>query len=531
MLQSLFKSSVVPGLITAALLVTFCWTQASSKRKGDKIKQAVILPGTLPILGNAIELAVNAPRMHDWLADHFAATNGEAFIVRLPGKDDMMFIAKPEHLEAVLKTQFDNFPKSEYIHDVFYDVLGDGIVLTNGETWKRQRNVVVGLFSARALREHMTPIIQKYTLQLVEILTSAATTNTPLDVFELLNRYTFDVFGEIGFGAKMGSMDGAYQPLAQAIDEAQFLSGKRFKQPVWYWKLRRWFNLGDEKKLKENVRLIDEYLMGIIADAVERRHRRIEEQEIGRPVTLADKDIVSIVLDKMESNGIPVNPVEVRNIAIASIIAGRDTTAGCIGWLFHLFSQNPEAEAKLRTELQAKIPKLTFDKYYTPSVTDVNSVPYLEACVREVLRLYPSGPLITTHCIKDTVLPDGTFVPASTDIGIALFSCGRLTSVWGDDALKFNPDRFLDSDTGEIIPMTSTKFAPFSAGPRICVGQTLALLEAKIVVASIVARFEMTPLPGQHVTYTQGIALGMMDPLMMLLKPVVCEHQNDSCTL
>ncbi|KAG3114927.1 hypothetical protein PI124_g2529 [Phytophthora idaei] len=523
MLQSMFKSPVVPGLITAALLVTLYCTKASkssAKAKGDKVKHAVILPGTLPVLGNAVELAANAPRMHDWLADQFAATDGEAFLVRLPGKDDMMFIAKPEHLETVLKTQFDVFPKSEYIHDVFCDMLGDGIVLTNGETWKRQRNVVVGLFSARALREHMTPLVQNYTVQLVDILADAAATDTPLDLFDLLHRYTFDVFGEIGFGAKMGSMDGAFQPFAEAMDEAQFLAGKRFKQPMWYWKLRRWLNVGDEKKLKENVRVIDEHLMGIIADAIERRRLRVEEKKAGRPAALADKDIVSIVLDNMESRGMPVDPVEVRNIAVASIIAGRDTTADCMGWLFHFLSQNPNAEAKLRAELLAKIPKLSTDKHYTPTVEDINKVPYLEACIRELLRLYPPAPLITTHCIKDTVFPDGTFVLANTDIGIALFSCGRLTSVWGKDALEFKPERFIDNETGEIIPMTATKFAAFSAGPRICVGQNLAFIETKIVIASIVARFEMIPEPGQNVAYTQGISLGMMDPLMMRLKSV-----------
>ncbi|CEG47011.1 cytochrome P450, putative [Plasmopara halstedii] len=461
--------------------------------------------------------------MHDWIAEQFATTNGEAFIIKLPGKDDMIFIAKPEHLETVLKTQFESFPKSQYIHDVYNDVLGDGIVLSNGEKWKRQRNVVAGLFSARALIDHMVPIVQKYTIQLVDILSPIAATSTPLDMFDLLLRYTFDVFGEIGFGTTMNSMNGAFQPFAQAMDEVQFLAGKRFKQPMWYWKLRRWLNIGDEKKIKENVRVIDEHLMGIIANAIERRRHRVEEQKAGRPVAQADKDIVSIVLANMESSGRPVDPVEVRNIAIASIIAGRDTTAECMAWLFHMFSQNPNAEVRLRSELFTKIPKLRTDKHYIPTVTDVNSVPYLEACIRELLRLYPSAPLITTHCIKDTVFPDGTFVPANTDIGIAIFSCGRLTSVWGDDALDFKPERFIDSLTGEIIPMSATKFAAFSAGPRICVGQTLAFIETKIVIANIVARFTMKPEPGQNVTYTEGISLSMMDPLMMRIKPIDTE--------
>uniref|UniRef100_A0AAV1TSB7 Cytochrome P450 n=1 Tax=Peronospora matthiolae TaxID=2874970 RepID=A0AAV1TSB7_9STRA len=521
MLESLFSPPQVLSLVSAAVLVTLYYTklnEASTLSKGDKVKHAVVLPGTLPILGNAFELAANAPRMHDWLADQFAATKGEAFVVRLPGKDDMMFIAKPEHLEAVLKTQFDNFPKSTYIHDVFYDLLGHGIVLTNGETWKRQRSVVVGLFSARALREHMTPLVQQYTKEMVNILSNAAAINAPLDVFDLLHRFTFDVFGEIGFGAKMGSMSGAFQPFAEAMDEAQFLAGKRFKQPMWYWKLRRWLNVGDERKLKEDVRVIDEHLMRFIADAIERRRSRVAKQKAGEPAAFADKDIVSIVLDTMESTGLSMNPVEVRNIALASIVAGRDTTADCMSWLVHMLTQNPEVETKLRNEIRTKIPHISNDMEYIPSLEDVNRVPYLEACIRELLRLYPSGPLITTHCMEDTVFPDGTFVPAKTDIGIALFSVGRLTSVWGEDALEFKPERFIDNETGEVIPMTATKFAPFSAGPRICVGQALALIEMKIAIASMVGRFYMVPEPDQKVAYTQGISLGMMTPLMMRLE-------------
>ncbi|CAI5733753.1 unnamed protein product [Hyaloperonospora brassicae] len=525
MLEALFASPEVLSLVSAAVFLTLCWAKLdkapAANATGDKVKHAVVLPGTLPLLGNAIELAANAPRMHDWLADRFAATDGEAFVVRLPGKDDVMCIAKPEHLEAVLKTHFDHFPKSTYIHDVFYDLLGHGIVLTNGETWKRQRNVVVKLFSARALREHMTPLVQQYTKQLVGILADAVASSTRLDVCDLLHRFTFDVFGEIGLGAKMGSMRGAYQPFARAMDEAQFLAGKRFKQPVWYWKLRRWLNVGDERRLREDVRVIDEHLMGFIADAVERRRLRAARQKRAeQPAPHPDKDIVSIVLDTMESTGLAMDPEEVRNIALASIIAGRDTTADCMSWLIHMLSQNPAVETKLRNEILAQIPDLSSDMAYTPSSEDVNRVPYLEACIRELLRLYPSAPLITTHCVKDTVFSDGTFVPAKTDIGIALFSAGRLTSVWGEDALAFRPERFLDSDTGDVMPMSATRFAPFSAGPRVCVGQALAFIEMKVVLASVVGRFFMVPEPGQKVAYTEGISLGMMTPLMMRLESV-----------
>ncbi|KAI9906273.1 hypothetical protein PsorP6_002918 [Peronosclerospora sorghi] len=368
----------------------------------------------------------------------------------------MMLIAKPEHLEAVLKTQFDFFPKSQYIHDVFFHFLGDNIVVTNDQMWKRQRSIMLQLFSTGALREHMTPIVQRYTGKLVDMLADAAAQKTPLDVFN------------IGFGAKMNSMNGASQPFSDAISQSSHLVANRFKLPMWYWKLLRWLNVGDEHKIRKDVQVIDETILGFIADAIERRRLRTTTTAY-QPEAHKNKDIISIVLDMMELEGVPLNTVTVRNIALASIIAGRDTTANPMGWFFHVLSQNPQVETKLRDEILANIPELRTDKHYIPSIEDISKVPYLEASILEGLRLYPPVPLIATHCIKDTVLPDGTFVPAKTDVGIAVFSSGRLASVWGHDALEFKPERFLD-DAGALIPMSATTFAAFSAGPRICVG-------------------------------------------------------------
>ncbi|KAE9066351.1 hypothetical protein PF005_g28460 [Phytophthora fragariae] len=126
--------------------------------------------------------------MHDWVADQIVPFDGEPFALRLPAKSDMMFIAKPEHIEQVLKTQFENFPKSQHIHDVIFDLLGEGIVITNGETWRRQRRVLVNLFSARALREHMTTISQKYVMQLRKIFEDAVASKDPIDAYGLYVR-------------------------------------------------------------------------------------------------------------------------------------------------------------------------------------------------------------------------------------------------------------------------------------------------------------------------------------------------------
>ncbi|RLN69575.1 hypothetical protein BBP00_00000272 [Phytophthora kernoviae] len=477
MLQSLLEDNlgryapVVPGLIAAAVAIAlYCSTgtteQPATKEEKDgkpTVKRVRYLPSKVPYLGNALELLSNSERMHDWIADHIVPFDGEPFMLSLPGKDDMMFIAKPEHIEQVLKTQFENFPKSQHIHDVFFDLLGDGIVITNGE---------------------------------------------------------------IGFGTEMKLLEGRYQPFAEAIEESQYIVSARFKQPDPLWKIKRWLNVGSERRLREAVDVIDEHVMGIISAAIERRRLRNEEIKSGESTRPADKDIVSIILDSMETNNQVVDPVEVRNIATAALIAGRDTTADALGWLFHVLSENPSVEEKLRSELLTHIPNLTTDKEYVPTVEEFNEVPYLEATIRELLRILPAGPAIATYCARDTVFPDGTFVPKGTDIGLAFYTTGRLPSVWGEDVAAFKPERFLDPETGKAIQVSSSKFCAFSAGPRICVGRNLAFLEMKIVIANILSRFHLVPEPNQDVTYTQGITLGMKNPLMMRVEAINSQSAN-----
>jgi len=191
-----------------------------------------------------------------------------------------------------------------------------------------------------------------------------------------------------------------------------------------------------------------------------------------------------------------------------------------------MLSENPNVETRLRSELLTHMPKLVKDPEYVPTAEELSGVYYLEATIRELLRLLPAGPLIATHCVKDTVFPDGTFVPKHTDIGIAFYTIGRLTNVWGEDALEFKPERFLDAETGEVLKMSSTKFCAFSAGPRVCVGRNLAFLEMKIVIANILSRFHLVPEPGQTPAYTQGITLGMQNPLMMRVKAVRSENTS-----
>ncbi|ETI32775.1 hypothetical protein F443_20477 [Phytophthora nicotianae P1569] len=513
-----FSSSFLLGLLTVSAAATTLYTITSRKSNNLKgnaehITQVPYLPSTL-FLGNTLEVVANTARFQDWISDHSQERNGQPFAVRLLGKNDIIYMAKPEHFEQVLKEQSSNFNKGPTMHEVYSDFMGEGILLTNGDRWKYHRRVLVNLFSARALRDFMAPIIQKNVQVLTEVLSRACDTKELVDLYKLMNKFTFETFTEIGFGRKLGNLASPdAHPFELAFDEAHRISGYRFTTPSWLWKLKRWLNVGTERRLRDAMVVVDEFLMGTIIGTMERRQLD----------STLNRDVVSIILDTMETSGQTMTPGDIRDIVFAGMIAGRDTTADALSWLMHALHNNPRVVKKLREEILAKLPKFAESECYVPTMDEVQELPYLEATIRELLRLSPAAPTIPYQCVRDTVFPDGTFIRAGCGVMLSLYSAARLESVWGPNAAEFAPERFIDAETGDLVQISSTPFAAFSAGPRVCVGRTLAMLELKLVTTCLVGRFRLEEAEGQNVTYSRGVSLGMKNPLLMKVARVPIE--------
>ncbi|TDH68645.1 hypothetical protein CCR75_009074 [Bremia lactucae] len=486
----------------------------------EKPKEVPYLPSKVPYIGNMLELASNAHRFHDWMAEQCNAHNG-VFKLHLPGQSDMLVTAVPEHYEHVVKTQFEHFRKGHLQYDMFVDLMGHSVLIIEGERWKHHRRLLVRLFSARALREHMIPVIQRHTFLLQRVLVTAAHAGKPVDLYMLMHRFTFKAFAEMVFNNSLEGIESEHEhPFEKAFDEAQSIVAGRLQQPVWLWKLKRWMNVGDERALRHDIKLIDEFIMKIIATAIECRRQRQEDLLAGKVVSKRDKDIVSIALECMEEDGDLISPTDVRNIAVAALGAGRDTSADAMSWLLHTLTLHPDVETKLRAELHEKLPKLTTDSNYVPSMDDVQGLVYLEATIRELLRLQTPVPFTMRECVQDTVFSDGTFVPKGTTVGLCHFGAARRTEVWGPDASAFKPERFIDPYTGKLLSTPAAKFNAFSGGQRVCVGKTLAMVEMKLVIATLVSRFHFTELPNQKVQYAMGITIGMKNSLYMTVEPV-----------
>lgn len=480
---------------------------------------------TLPIVGNFWDMIKNERCLHDWLADQFIASKGNPILTTAPGIPDMVVIASPALVEDVVKTQFDHFDKGAHQRGNLTDLLGGGILAADGPQWVHQRKTASNLFSMRALRDSMAKIMQKHTVTLRELLDDAAQERRSLDLYQLLNRFTIESFAEIAFGVNMDCLEETSEkhehPFQTAFDSVQYQLTQRFKAPVWLWKAMRFLNVGWEATLAANLAVINDTVLDIIAESFEQRRASHQGKQQHEKAT----DLISLFLDHAgdrdaSENDLELDPKLLRDIVVNFLMAGRDTTAQALSWFFFALSSHPDVEHKLREELKSKVPALFQSECgdsaaRMPSMDEVQSLVYLEACLKETLRLYPSIPFIFRSACKDTTLSDGTFVPKGSNLGISTYSMGRMTHIWGADAREFRPERWIDAATGKLAVVSPYKFSAFHGGPRMCLGMNLSMLEMKIVVAGLVSKFHVNIVLGQQVTYATSLTLGMKNAFMV----------------
>jgi cytochrome P450 len=283
-----------------------------------------------------------------------------------------------------------------------------------------------------------------------------------VDMQVLFHRYTMDCTCELVCGFDLDSLSSqSTVPFVNSFDNGVAICVRRFLVPEFLWKLKRWLNVGNEKILKQHCQVIDQF----IADIVE-QHK------------IAGDDLLSRLLEEEQ-----MTKELLRDTLVNMIAAGRDTVAVALTHLFHVLHNHPEVEQKLIDELYAKTNNVISEE-------TLSNLVYMDSVILEVCRLYPPLPLDFKVCAKDIRLP-GTkdiTLPKSTIVSYTPYHFHRLSTVWGMDAMDFKPERWLDLD-GKVKMESQFKFLSFNAGPRLCLGRAMALLEVKTLTATLLNDF------------------------------------------
>ncbi|KAM4079829.1 hypothetical protein ACB094_09G144700 [Castanea mollissima] len=406
-------------------------------------------PKIYPLVGILPEFFKNRHRSLDWFTENLRDCPTNSDVYWRPGKGYTFMTANPSDLEHVLKTNFGNYPKGNHFTPVLKDFLGHGIFNSDGELWKLQRKTASHEFNTKSLRNFvMENVTIEINTRLLPILTKASKTQQVLDLQDTLECFAFDNICKLAFNVDPSCLSvggtGAFE-FMRAFEEATKIPSYRFMYAFRFMVIvKKFLNIGSERRLKESVKIVHEFADNIIRS---RMGQKVDKE----------KDLLSRFMSNEE------NSLEfLRDFVISFILAGRDTTSSSLSWFFWLLSSHPNVEQNILKELE------------TIRLHDMH---YLHAAISEALRLYPPVPANKKTCLNDDIMPDGTFVGKGWE------------NIWGKNCFEFLPERWIEN--GVCKQESPFRFPAFQAGPRICLGKDMAYNQMKSIAASVIEIFEM----------------------------------------
>ncbi|KAG2525575.1 hypothetical protein BBO99_00004608 [Phytophthora kernoviae] len=496
--EAVLAAGALSGLYLSFKLLSAVYKEMKITRALDA--QGIYRPkSTLPILGNTLDVMYfQKDRLQDWMSDQSQITEGKPWVLSIIGRPQTLIITSPEACEDVFKAQFDNFGRGDELVDLQHDIFGEGVAGVDGEKWLKQRRTASHMFSMKMLRDVMDEVIIEKTLKLRDVLAGCAQDGRVVSMKSLLGKFSSDVFTKIGFGVDLHGLDGDLNsemdhPFIEAVDGYAEVFGARLQSPMWFWKLKRFLNIGDERMLKRCIKVATDLLNEVMMKSME--SKTTEDWK-------TKTDLLTLFVDHTGST----SSSDMRDAMMNFFLAGKETTSFSLTWIIVNLNRHPRVLAKLRAEIQEKLPGLMTGELQVPTMEDLQKVPYIEAVLKESLRLNMTG--VHRTPFRSTTLREGTFVPFGTYVVMSVYAAARVKGVWGEDAAEYNPDRWIDPTTGKIKAINPFQFITFGGGPHQCIGMRFAMLEMQTVIAVLFSRFDIKTKENPFdITYDYSVTL------------------------
>ncbi|HTU67323.1 MAG TPA: cytochrome P450 [Steroidobacteraceae bacterium] len=384
---------------------------------------------------------------------------------------EMWVINHPDDVKRVLVSNHRNYTKGSGLDRVKI-LLGNGIMTSEGELWKRQRYMMQPMFHRKMITQ-FSQLIDACNERFIAKWEKQAADGALINVTDDMSELTLEIVLLSIFGTDLERL-------------STEMGGNPFdivtKEPA------------RDLKFAYRFRQLSK-LVGALAK------RRVAEKT-------EHFDFLQMLIEARDKEtGAPMSERELIDEAMTLIVAGHETTASGLNWTWYLLSQNPEAEAKLHAEIDAVAEKKD------PSLSEMEALSYTRNVVDEALRLYPPGWLLSRRTIAADTL-SGYEVPAGTDVLLCLYLLHRHPRYWKDpDA--FRPERF---DAEHEAERPRFAYMPFAAGPRHCIGETLALYEMVMHLYKVARRYRLRYVPDRELELEAQINLRTKHPLMMKLE-------------
>ena len=425
-------------------------------------------PPGLPLLGNLLQ--IDKPHIHAQI-ETWVRRYGNFFTFKL-GRQRLFVVADHQAIGAVLRDRPEGFRRTPRLARVSAEIgLGAGVFGAEGDAWKRQRRMVMAGFDPRHLRAYF-PSLVKVCDRLESRWRRAATAGQAIDLQADLMRFTVDAISGLAFGSEVNTLESDEEIIQQHLDKIFPALFRRMLAPLPTW---RWWKTRADRQLDASVVEVNAAIDGFVGAA--RQRLAGDPARRAAPANLLEAMIVAA-----DDPGSGITDKEVSGNVMTMLLAGEDTTANTLAWAIWLLATHPASLERARAEIDTV---LGAPHEWTPE--RFAGLHWLEACANETMRLKPVAPLLVVQSLRDTTIAD-VRVPAGT----LVFGAMRSESLREDyfaKAAQFDPGRWLD--TGLSASAANRIAMPFGAGPRVCPGRHLAMLEMKMALATLLGRFEI----------------------------------------
>jgi cytochrome P450 len=394
----------------------------------------------------------------------------------------LCLLNRPDCIESVLVTQHNNFEKSKD-YRALRRVLGNGLLTSEGEFWRRQRKLVQPAFHQERIAAY-AEVMVAYT----ERMLASWKDGHAFDVHEAMMRLTLDIVAKTLFDTDVSRE-------AEDVGAAlHILMGKFFRQAAFALLLPPSIPIPTTRHLQRAVGQLDKVIYEII------RRRRAS--------STMSSDLLSVLLEAQDEEGLGMTDRQLHDEIMTLFLAGHETTANALSWTWFLLGQHPEVEEKLVEELRRVLGGRT------PTVSDLPRLPYTEMILREAMRLYPPVWVIGRRALAAFRLGEYE-LPAGTNVLMSQLITQRDARYFPEPE-RFDPDRWRANDPRNVS-LPRFAYFPFGGGPRVCIGAGFAMMEAVLLLATIAQNFRLALVPGQTIDKLPSVTLRPKSGIRVIL--------------
>jgi len=432
------------------------------------------LVGTLPHLRrNPLQFLTDAARQY-----------GDVVYLRL-GRRPAYFLSHPEPIAHVLQTHHRNYRKSPLVAPL-RPFLGTGLATSDGDLWRRQRRLIQPAFHRQQIAT-FTGIVTEATAALLERWHARPSPAAPVDLLPEMMHLTGTIIVKALFGTTLRD------PTGTLLDDFRVVTAYSLRRLLALTAWSAHVPTPKRRRYRQALRHLEATVWHII--------------DTRRRSPTRPHDLLSRLLDAHDpETGARMPDQQLRDEVMTLFFAGHETTGLALTWTWYLLATHPEAAARVRRELATVL------QGRAPTARDLPALRYTRMVLQEALRLYPPSWILSRVPIADDVI-GGYHVPAGTTVLFSPYVTHRHPRFWEHPA-QFDPERFAPE---RVTDRPRFAYFPFSGGPRQCIGEPFALMEAQCILAMIAQRYQLALRPGHQVTPAAVLTLRPRGGLPMTL--------------